>query len=258
MAILIYLILFFNEVPSLTEDPTPLVENPSYPDFDYDDEPVLATPTRENLNAETPVSKNVTVVDSVTTPVTPIASTALSTQSTTTIPTSNSVITISKLLAGPKLIVETTEEITVVATTVSITDKRNNEKKPTTPSVVTAKPDIIRNALETQNNAKNMEKSMKVALQPSQIKTSEDQERSRQELQPLNLKKSYDIERKPDNITMTEKNAMKDRTPGQDLLEWCKEVTRDYTGVKVTNLTTSWRNGMAFCAIVHNFQPDLM
>ncbi|XP_058805985.1 EH domain-binding protein 1 isoform X8 [Phymastichus coffea] len=51
---------------------------------------------------------------------------------------------------------------------------------------------------------------------------------------------------------------MRDVTPGQDLLEWCKEVTKDYQGVKVTNLTTSWRNGMAFCAVIHHFRPDLI
>ncbi|KAL3872694.1 hypothetical protein ACJMK2_035903 [Sinanodonta woodiana] len=43
-----------------------------------------------------------------------------------------------------------------------------------------------------------------------------------------------------------------------DLLEWSKKVTRGYKGVKVTNLTTSWRNGMAFCAIIHHFRPDLI
>ncbi|XP_031365773.1 EH domain-binding protein 1 isoform X4 [Apis dorsata] len=51
---------------------------------------------------------------------------------------------------------------------------------------------------------------------------------------------------------------LKEITPGQDLLEWCKEVTKDYSGVKVTNLTTSWRNGMAFCAIIHHFRSDLI
>ncbi|ERL86810.1 hypothetical protein D910_04214 [Dendroctonus ponderosae] len=45
---------------------------------------------------------------------------------------------------------------------------------------------------------------------------------------------------------------------GQDLLEWCKEMTKDYSGVKVTNLTTSWRNGMAFCALIHHFNPELI
>lgn len=43
-----------------------------------------------------------------------------------------------------------------------------------------------------------------------------------------------------------------------DLLLWAQEVTSDYEGVKVTNFTTSWRNGMAFCAIIHSFRPDLM
>uniref|UniRef100_A0A3P9ANK4 EH domain binding protein 1 like 1 n=1 Tax=Esox lucius TaxID=8010 RepID=A0A3P9ANK4_ESOLU len=45
-------------------------------------------------------------------------------------------------------------------------------------------------------------------------------------------------------------------TSSQSLLEWCQEVTKGYTGVKVTNFNTSWRNGLAFCAILHHFYPD--
>ncbi|XP_076237255.1 eps15 homology domain containing protein-binding protein 1 isoform X2 [Calliopsis andreniformis] len=64
----------------------------------------------------------------------------------------------------------------------------------------------------------------------------------------------------PLELTKNDTNIprLKEITPGQDLLEWCKEVTKDYPGVKVTNLTTSWRNGMAFCAIIHHFRPDLI
>ncbi|XP_074095402.1 eps15 homology domain containing protein-binding protein 1 isoform X1 [Cotesia typhae] len=69
----------------------------------------------------------------------------------------------------------------------------------------------------------------------------------RSKLQPLDLKK---------NETCAPR--IREITPGQDLLEWCKDVTRNYSGVKVTNLTTSWRNGMAFCAIIHHFRPDLI
>ncbi|XP_042355869.1 EH domain-binding protein 1-like protein 1 isoform X9 [Plectropomus leopardus] len=42
----------------------------------------------------------------------------------------------------------------------------------------------------------------------------------------------------------------------QSLLQWCQEITSGYQGVKVTNFSTSWRNGLAFCAILHHFHPD--
>ncbi|XP_035289390.1 EH domain-binding protein 1-like protein 1 isoform X10 [Anguilla anguilla] len=45
-------------------------------------------------------------------------------------------------------------------------------------------------------------------------------------------------------------------TSTQSLLEWCQEVTQGYKGVKVTNFSTSWRNGLAFCAILHHFCPE--
>ncbi|XP_054282962.1 EH domain-binding protein 1 isoform X1 [Macrosteles quadrilineatus] len=70
-------------------------------------------------------------------------------------------------------------------------------------------------------------------------------------LQPLNLKEAGVPE--PQS-----QPRLQDSTPGQDLLEWCKDVTKDYPGVKVTNLTTSWRNGLAFCAVIHHFRPDLV
>ncbi|XP_050816597.1 EH domain-binding protein 1-like protein 1 isoform X4 [Gopherus flavomarginatus] len=42
----------------------------------------------------------------------------------------------------------------------------------------------------------------------------------------------------------------------QSLLEWCQNITAGYRGVRVTNFTTSWRNGLAFCAILHHFHPE--
>ncbi|XP_035519458.1 EH domain-binding protein 1 isoform X2 [Morone saxatilis] len=44
----------------------------------------------------------------------------------------------------------------------------------------------------------------------------------------------------------------------QSLLVWCREVTKNYRGVKITNFTTSWRNGLAFCALLHHFRPDII
>ncbi|CAL8298380.1 unnamed protein product [Merluccius merluccius] len=42
----------------------------------------------------------------------------------------------------------------------------------------------------------------------------------------------------------------------QSLLAWCRQVTKNYRGVKITNFTTSWRNGLAFCSLLHHFRPD--
>uniref|UniRef100_A0A3Q2QQA8 EH domain-binding protein 1-like n=1 Tax=Fundulus heteroclitus TaxID=8078 RepID=A0A3Q2QQA8_FUNHE len=44
-------------------------------------------------------------------------------------------------------------------------------------------------------------------------------------------------------------------TSSQSLLEWCQNVTQGHKGVKITNFSTSWRNGLAFCAILHHFHP---
>ncbi|XP_022114287.2 MICAL-like protein 1 isoform X1 [Pieris rapae] len=39
---------------------------------------------------------------------------------------------------------------------------------------------------------------------------------------------------------------------------WCKRLVKDCPHVQIENMTTSWRNGMAFCALVHHFRPDLI
>ncbi|XP_017125250.1 EH domain-binding protein 1 isoform X6 [Drosophila elegans] len=129
-----------------------------------------------------------------------------------------------------------------------------------------------------EESRSNKETPSSVVVTPSIAK--------RPELQPLNLKKSYEPSPTPapaaapasvinesigsqsvgfstsgsmnNSLKPVEKIVLKENTPGQDLLEWCKEVTKDYPNVKVTNLTTSWRNGMAFCAIIHHFVPELI
>ncbi|XP_062399600.1 smoothelin isoform X2 [Sardina pilchardus] len=42
----------------------------------------------------------------------------------------------------------------------------------------------------------------------------------------------------------------------QMLLDWCRAKTRSYENVVIQNFSTSWCDGMAFCALVHNFFPQ--
>jgi len=52
--------------------------------------------------------------------------------------------------------------------------------------------------------------------------------------------------------------AVSSKSSPAELLDWSVDVTRRYAGIKLTNWTTSWRNGLAFCAIINHFRPDLM
>lgn len=42
------------------------------------------------------------------------------------------------------------------------------------------------------------------------------------------------------------------------LLRWAKKTTNKYPGVRVTDFTSSWKDGLAFSAIIHRNRPDLL
>ena len=39
---------------------------------------------------------------------------------------------------------------------------------------------------------------------------------------------------------------------------WSKRITADYKNVNIVNMTTSWRSGLGFCAIIHHYYPHLI
>ncbi|KAM9571992.1 protein-methionine sulfoxide oxidase mical3a-like isoform 24-T24 [Salvelinus alpinus] len=42
------------------------------------------------------------------------------------------------------------------------------------------------------------------------------------------------------------------------LLDWCQRQTEGYRKVSVTDLTMSWKSGMALCSLIHRYRPDLI
>lgn len=220
-------------VPSLTEDPTPIAENPYYPDLDNDSHNTGVETKSENVRYQTETDA--------------ICNNIVSSQ-----PTTNELVSASKTITLESSVVSVKQTIVVDNT---IGQKKDDATK--------QQIDPIDNKLETKNNVRNLEKSSHIVTSETlneKLKnlSTEKRERIRMELPPLNLKKNYENNYENNLNVKIDRTSMRDRTPGQDLLEWCKDVTKDYSGVKVTNLTTSWRNGMAFCAVINYFHPELM
>ncbi|XP_044253053.1 uncharacterized protein LOC123004018 isoform X2 [Tribolium madens] len=46
-------------------------------------------------------------------------------------------------------------------------------------------------------------------------------------------------------------STIKDR-----LLYWCRMKTKEYENIQLDNFSTSWADGLAFCALIHHFLPD--
>ncbi|XP_047437054.1 F-actin-monooxygenase mical2b isoform X6 [Mugil cephalus] len=72
------------------------------------------------------------------------------------------------------------------------------------------------------------------------------------ELNPCSLERAASI-RRPVNLSRRESEIRPAR-----LLTWCQKQTEGYRNVTITDLTSSWKSGIALCALIHRFRPQLI
>ncbi|XP_020481594.2 F-actin-monooxygenase MICAL2 isoform X5 [Labrus bergylta] len=72
------------------------------------------------------------------------------------------------------------------------------------------------------------------------------------ELSSCSLERAASI-RRPVNLRRQESEIRPAR-----LLTWCQKQTDGYKNVKITDLTSSWKSGIALCALIHRFKPQLI
>ncbi|XP_039993511.1 F-actin-monooxygenase MICAL2 isoform X5 [Xiphias gladius] len=72
------------------------------------------------------------------------------------------------------------------------------------------------------------------------------------ELNSCSLERAATI-RRPVNLCRRESEIRPAR-----LLTWCQKQTEGYRNVTITDLTSSWQSGIALCALIHKFKPQLI
>ncbi|KAJ6659522.1 hypothetical protein lerEdw1_018757 [Lerista edwardsae] len=69
---------------------------------------------------------------------------------------------------------------------------------------------------------------------------------------------AIEMDKKKNNRASPETVCTDSNRAYEELLSWCQASTASYPGIKVADFTNSWKSGLALCALIYHFRPDLL
>nr|CAB3263831.1 protein-methionine sulfoxide oxidase mical3a [Phallusia mammillata] len=76
-----------------------------------------------------------------------------------------------------------------------------------------------------------------------------------QEVMDVDKKTTKEVKHPHLNPALTRKVSI---VRSNKLQTWCRRITNGYEAVHINDMSSSWRSGLALCAIIHQFRPDLI
>ncbi|XP_070762775.1 protein-methionine sulfoxide oxidase mical3a isoform X2 [Enoplosus armatus] len=96
-------------------------------------------------------------------------------------------------------------------------------------------------------------------LKPSQVRHFLDTGESREmRIEMENVINSSTPKLARNDNCLLDKQLQESIARSSKLLNWCQRQTEGYRNVNVTDLTMSWKSGLALCALIDRYRPDLI
>lgn len=112
---------------------------------------------------------------------------------------------------------------------------------------------------ETNKEKKEKERKTKENAKAKAKAKEKEKEKERGNSEAVGKEKEVEKEKEKEEEHKEKAKEKEDARPSvgeAHLLDWCRKQTEAYAGVAIEDFQASWRDGMAFCALVHRFKPD--
>lgn len=118
------------------------------------------------------------------------------------------------------------------------------------------KEEAKKNVNEDEEKKKREEAARKKKEEEDRKKKEEEERKKQEEETKKDIPDSEKMKHMPACKKKREKKpARRTMSISNIVLDWVQEMVKDYP-IEITNFSSSWNNGMAFCALMHKFNPD--